>query len=183
MSRDYYAELKQIIDDGYGDYRAKLAEYNKLKKERESGHITSEKLYKDIQPKMTDLKVEMSSIKDRVLIKAQGITAQIKQDDATADRLDPSELTADAELLNGSQHLTQSDVEGIIARNPGNKTMKQMAIRYAQEHGIHVNYVYEPTKTDTASIDGAVNLLVSRFDSDNEGIYQNVYNGVFSKGE
>ena len=183
MSRDYNNELKQILDDGFREYRAKLAEYNQLKKAREAGHISSEKLYKDIYPKMTDIKMEMGNIKDRVLVKSQAIIEKIKQDDAMADRIDPSELTADAELLQGSQRLTQKDVEGIIERNPGNKTMKQLAIRYAQDHGIHVNYVYEPTKTDTTSIDGIVKILVSRFDSDDEALYQSVYDTAFNNSE
>jgi len=52
------------------------------------------------------------------------------------DELDPSALTDDIKLLQGGIKLTEGDINAMLRRCNGNKTMTQLVVRYADEHKI-----------------------------------------------
>ncbi len=180
---EYYSKLKKAVDEGFAEYQAKLKEYNKLKAKRDAGQFAPDYLHKEIIPKMQNMKMDMVSIQNRVKSESRKLANIEKEVRAKADRLNPADLTDDVKLLQGGLILKSADIEGILERNKGNRTMQQLALRFANEHNIKVNAVYESASADNSydSINGVVDTLVRWFDSDDESAYRNIYNIIFGE--
>lgn len=72
------------------------------------------------------------------------------------------DVTEDAKLLGLGVTLTEADITGMLRRNAGNRTMEQLILRYADEHGIKPNgavYVNSAAQSIAAlnSLDGVIN--------------------------
>jgi len=182
--RDYYNKLKETVDNGFTEYQIKLKEYNKLKTERIEGHYSLDYLSREIIPRMNSLRAELTGIQNKVKAEARRLTDIKKADFENAERLNPADLTDDVKLLQGGLILTQRDIEGILERNSSNRTMIQLAVRYAKEHGLKLSHSYNDTKEDQKQLDdicGAIGTVVKWYDTDNINSYQNVYNAVFTE--
>ncbi len=180
--RNNYYELKKIVDEGYTECQSTLREYNKLKKEREEGHYSYEYLQSEILPKMDKLKQKISSIQDKVRSESKRITEAEKAGLKRADRLNPSELTDDVKLLQGNLILEEADIEGILERSTNNRTMTQLALRYAKEHEMKINGYYNKASYSSDRLDeinDAVSIIVKWFDTDSEKSYKNIYDVIF----
>lgn len=134
--KTYFEEVKKIVNKGFADYQEKAKEYSKLKEEREAGHFSIDYLNDTILPKLQTLKSELNAIQENTKSEVRRLTEQQKEKLVNIDVLDPKELTDDIKLLQGGLILKERDIEGILSRNAGNRTMTQLAIRYADEHGM-----------------------------------------------
>lgn len=183
--REYFDKVKKTVDEGFTEYKEKLKKYNELKKEREEGHFSLEYLNNDILPKMNGLRQEMRSTQEKTLEKVRELTEEIKNEISKSDQIKPEELTEDVKLLQGGLSLREKDIEGIIERNENNRSMIQLALRYAEEHNLKVDTLYISGESELRQFDeigNAIGTVVKWFDTDNERYYQRIYDTVFSEG-
>ena len=176
----YYDAIKKAIEEGFKEYQEKKAEYNELREEREK-NIYNANGDMRILDKMNAIKIELGDIQERVKRETASLTQTIIAELKKKDALNPEELTADAQFLQGGLILTQKDIQAIIDRNPGNRTMKQLALRYAKEHGITIDDAYVPVDTSVFnSLQGALDIAVKWFDCDSPKQFQKFYDICFS---
>ena len=101
-----------------------------------------------------------AAIKDELLPARDAVRAQIREAQEAAkqaiaekinahitdlerlDALSPEELTDDCKLLSSGIALTESDIRFMLERNAKNRSMSQIILRYARDHGIKTNVAY-----------------------------------------
>lgn len=113
-----------------------IAERDALEEKAKSGRYTPQALKDDIYPKRDELRRKVQSMCDSALQEAKGHVEQYRRDAAAMNNLDPAELTDDVKLLQSGITLLPRDIQGILKRCEGNRTMTQIVLRYAKEHDI-----------------------------------------------
>ena len=113
-----------------------IAERNALEEEKKAGRYSQKALESEINPKIDALRGKIHSMCEEAISEAQGHINQYKTDADALNNLNPAELTDDIKLLQSGIVLKAGDIQGILKRNEGNRTMTQIILRYAEEHGI-----------------------------------------------
>ena len=72
------------------------------------------------------------------------------------DQLRAEDMTADAALFQAGIELREQDLRDILERNAGNRTMTQLALRYAQTHGICLGLNYRSARDEAVELAEAV---------------------------
>ena len=85
---------------------------------------------------MDKLQSELKEIQSEYMKAVQQHVERYRKDVMAADALDGSKVTDDAKLLSGAFKLTLSDLDGMMERAAGNRTMEKLIYNYAEEHGM-----------------------------------------------
>lgn len=117
-------------------------EYAALEAKIKEGRYSDQALQKEIYPKRDALRRQIADDSARAIDKAKGLVNQYRQDAERLNDLDPSAITDDIKLLTAGVPLLDRDIRAILDRNKGNRTMTQLALRYAKEHGIDMKGTY-----------------------------------------
>ncbi|SFB86816.1 hypothetical protein [Butyrivibrio sp. YAB3001] len=175
----YYEDLKTLVDNARNECKRKAEEYNKLKAARESKQYNIEYLRQNILPKMDSLSKEIESIKENVRKESKRLSELKKKEVKANEVIKPEELTEDAKLLQNGLILKENDIAGILERNSNNRTMTQLAIRYANEHNLKIDKMYLPDDTSIYdSANGAISKIADWL-ADEDKYYTPMYNVVF----
>ena len=144
-----------IVQTVYDTLEARTAEiaeirteYDKMEAMATSGKYTRKALEKDVFPKRDALKRQMQDQSAAAIKEARGLIDQYRADVAAESNLDPLMLTEDIELLKPGIVLLPRDIAAILERNAGNKTMTQITLRYAKEHGIDTRGIHVPNDNE-----------------------------------
>ena len=119
-----------------------IAERDKLEEKIKSGRYSPQALKDDIYPKRDALRRKIETASEGAIQEARNLVAQYRADAAELNNLDPAELTDDVKLLQSGITLLPRDIQGILKRNAGNRTMTQIVLRYAKEHNIDMGGTY-----------------------------------------
>ena len=119
-----------------------VSECDKLEEKIKSGRYSPQALKDDIYPKRDALRRKVQDDSAAALDAAKKLIAQYRADAAELNNLDPAELTDDIKLLQSGITLLPRDIQGILKRNSGNRTMTQIVLRYAKEHNIDMGATY-----------------------------------------
>ena len=180
-NKEYWDKLRSVVDKGFSEYQKKAQEYEKLKKERDSGNYTAQYINSELVPEMGKKREELRKLQEEVKKEVRTITEDMKKSISDKERLNPEELTEDVKLLQGGLSLKERDIEGILERNSDNRTMIQLALRYAEEHGLKVNTLYVSGTEEVRQCDSialAIDTVVKWYDT--ESAYRRIYDTVFS---
>lgn len=101
-----------------------------------SGRFTQQALRDELYPKRDSLNREIDGAKREAIDAARKMIAEYREENQRAQRLDPAELTDDVKLMQPGIKLLRRDIEAILERNANNRTMTQLALRYAKDNGI-----------------------------------------------
>lgn len=130
-----------------------VAEREKLEEKIKSGRYSSQTLNAEIRPKRDALRQEIRSSSDNAIKEAKALIEQYRKDADALNDLDPAEITDDIKLLQAGIPLLPRDIQAILKRNSGNRTMLQLTLRYAEEHKIDTHgtfYVGGQQEKETA---------------------------------
>lgn len=119
-----------------------VAKQEELQAKIDSNRYTGDTIRKEIVPKMDQLKEEIRRKSDAALKNAQDLIDKYRAEAAEANVLNPADITDDVKLLQSGITLLPRDIQGILDRNKGNRTMTQIVLRYAQEHNIDTGGTY-----------------------------------------
>ncbi len=119
-----------------------IAERDKLEGKIKSGRYTRQALEKEVYPKRDELRRKVQDDSAAAIQAAKALVEQYRQDAARMNDLDPSQLTDDIKLMQGGIPLVPRDIMAILERNKDNRTMTQIALRYAKEHNIDTGTTY-----------------------------------------
>ena len=115
-------------------------------------------LEKEIYPQRDALRAEIRTKSEGAIKEAKGLIEKYRQDAEALNDLDPAEITDDIKLLQAGIPLLPRDIQAILKRNSSNRTMTQLALRYAEEHKIDTHgtfYIGGQQEKETAdTLDG-----------------------------
>jgi hypothetical protein len=179
MKRVFYNQIRKELDRSYQEYQKLSDEYKELKAKRTEGKYSVDYLNKTILPKMVTLSKSMEELQRKLKENIFQYAENMKKELRLADALNPSEITDDIKLLNSGVKLTERDIKTMIERNSNNRTMTQLALRYAQENNIKTGVMYLSNEDKCREYDqivGSVNTVIKWMD--NPKGYQNMYDKI-----
>ena len=118
---------------------SRMAELKKEEQKAASGDYSEAALSTKIKPKIFELKRAVKKDTEDAITAAYGIVSKYRDEVSESLNLDPALLTDDIKLLSGNIPLEARDIQAILKRSEGNKTMTQIALRYARNHKIKVD--------------------------------------------
>lgn len=105
------------------------------------------------KPELDKLRSAIRGACDAALDHARGLVAQYRADVDRLNDLNPDDLNDDIKLLNAGVTLLPRDVDALLRRNASNRTMVQIILRYANEHGIETKAMYNGTRDEANNAD------------------------------
>lgn len=181
---EYIEKVKTLVSEGFTAYQKKSEEYERLKSERDSGMYDIRHINSEITPKMSEVRRELQKIQETTSQKVQELSEAQKKELRHSDSLNPEDLTEDIKLLQSGLSLKERDIEAILERNSDNRTMTQLALRYAEEHGLEVSTMYRSASSESRlldSISGAVKTAIRNYD--NSSGYNKMRDMIFESAE
>lgn len=147
------------------------SEYAAIEKKIKEGRYSNQTLQKEIYPRRDALRGKIRTDSERAIKAAHDTIATYRADAEALSDLDPSAITDDVKILQAGVTLTARDIQAIINRNPDNRTMIQIALRYAKEHNIDMKGTYyiggQQEKETANNLDGIVNYYAKWIDKEN----------------
>lgn len=138
-----------IIETVYNSLDAKTddiigmgVQCKEIDKKINSGRYSQKTIDTELKPKLFEANQKYRKACDDALNEARELVAQYRADAAEEDKLNPAELTDDVKLMQSGIILKPRDIEGMLKRNEGNKTMTQIILRYAEENKIDTGRVH-----------------------------------------
>lgn len=124
------ADIRNITEAAIGKFRdaEEKIELHKAQKPN-----LSDALYARI---MQELQEELEELHREYLREVRARVEKYKEDVAKRECLDSSKLTEDAAFLSGAYQLKASDLDDLMKRNKGNRTMERLIYGYATERGL-----------------------------------------------
>ena len=162
--KDVYTTLQKRAEE----IGKAVAERDRLEEKIKSGRYSSQTLNAEVYPKRDALRQEIRSSSDNAIKEAKALIEQYRKDADALNDLDPAQITDDIKLLQPGIVLTSRDVKAIIERNKTNRTMTQIALRYAKQNNIDVGgtiYVGGEAERETAdTLDGLLYYVAKYID-------------------
>ena len=146
MNNNIVSDVYKVLAEGTNDLQEDFAALNVLDDEIKSHRYSDYIMKKEIIPKRYQLEEGIKNKTEAAINKANALVADYEQEIKDMDILDASQLTDDIKLFQPGISLTRNDLEAIMKRNSSNKTMIQIAERYAKEHNIPVGISYVGTE-------------------------------------
>lgn len=137
-----------------------IADRNALDEKIKSGRYSAETVQKELYPKRNALEQQIKAESDRAIQAAQALVEKYRADAEALDELNPADITEDIKLLQAGVPLLPRDIQAILKRSNGNRTMTQLTLRYAKEHGIDTDGAVYFDNTEAKQIaDGLDSIL------------------------
>ncbi|MEA4933728.1 MAG: hypothetical protein VB071_09185 [Lawsonibacter sp.] len=123
-----------------GDVRSittQMVDNIKAQEKKIQNHERDRENWSDVRfaERVQQLQAEMATIQREGLDAVTQRVEQYKETVFAADLLDGSKLTPDVNLLTGNFNLTNADLNAMLERSTGNRTMERLVCQYAQAHG------------------------------------------------
>ena len=151
------ADVRRITTE----YMGKIAAQQQLLQDHEKSRENfSEARFTEIE---RQLGLDMEAIKAECERKVRERVEQYKADISAADALNGANLTDDAKLLNGDYPLTVNDLNAMLDRSVGNRTMEKLIHDYAREHSMSLSRAFYSTEQKAEAADGLVSYARSCF--------------------
>lgn len=177
--KEFYQDLTKAINDTITELKDVDADIQVLEKRRNSGNYTSKHIAEVIDPVLQKLKQKLDDTKNTGLANVNRICQEYTQELEDEDALDGSKLTPDVNLLNTGVRMGKKDLDAMLKRNQGNKTMEQIILRYADDHRIQMDVVYKGNADTIANIKAIPTSAEVTFKWYNQS---NVYDRIMGEG-
>lgn len=150
-------EVKSCLREGITKSQKARKNLASMEKQKKSGVYSQKYVNEELTPQIYNARQEIEGIYIDAMNRAKMLCEKHIADVAQTETLKGADITEDAKLFNVGVSLNKSDIMAIISRNKGNKTMEQLAFRYANDHNIKLDDVYVP-ETENA-IKSAKNII------------------------
>lgn len=176
-----YQAVYDTLSEGTENLREQKDSLKRLEEKVDSGRYSSTTLQREVYPKRDELKRSIRGEADKIIDNAKNMIAEHEEELRKLDVLNPSDITDDVRLFSSGIVLNANDIKGILERNKENRTMTQIALRYAEAHNIEVDVMYNKSSNVIRELDG-LKEAVSRYsrwiDKDNASTILNQFFGV-----
>ena len=151
-------EVKNILRDYSKKCREIKSEIEKRESDIKNGKYSRSYVDNTIRPQIDALREKLRYTKEEAARAVHDITAKYAEEARRLDDLNPADMTDDCKLLNVGVKLNADDLKAIVSRNPNNRTMLQLVLRYADEHGVKTGLQYNGSRS---AIETAKNLDIT----------------------
>lgn len=127
-----------------------VAERDALDAKIKSGRYTQAVVQNELFPKWGELRHKVDEAGAAAIKEAQALIDQHQVEIERMNDLNPKELTPDLQLLQAGVPLLARDIEAILRRSEGNRTMTQLALRFAKANNIDVGRGHYDAETVAA---------------------------------
>ena len=148
-----------LLGEKTGEIGKVIAEVNTVEEKIKSDRYTPQVVSGELYPERDRLKRKVRSMSDAALRDAKNLVEQYRQDVEKSNSLNPDDLTDDVKLLQSGIVLNASDIKWMIERNQGNRTMLQIILRYAAEHGIDTGTIYSGGEDEMQTADNLDSII------------------------
>lgn len=161
-----------IIETVYDALKESTKEVQKVVEEKaqleekvRTGRYSVETVNREIRPRIDDLKQRILSMKEKTFADAKALVDGYRNEIDEQNNLDPKEINDDIKLLQAGIPLTVRDVEAILKRSENNRTMSQLAIRYAAQHDLKIenSYRFEREQNEAKAVADALDQALTYF--------------------
>ena len=161
-----------IIETVYDTLKESTKEVQKVVEEKtqleekvRTGRYSVKTVNDEIKPRIDDLKQKILSMKEKTFADAKALVDGYRNEIDEQNNLDPKEINDDIKLLQAGIPLTVRDVEAILKRNENNRTMTQLAIRYAAQHDLKIenSYKFEREQNEAKAVADALDQALTYF--------------------
>lgn len=132
-----------------------------------SGNYTMQKINSELHPALSATRQELERAKETARRAAMDVISAHVAALEAEDALDANAMTDDCKLLNAGVKLNARDINTMLARNNGNRTMTQIILRYAREHDIDIGRTFyignEQAIRNTKNLDYIVDLYLKNW--------------------
>ena len=142
MDENIIQTVYETLDSRTDEIIGMASQVNELDRKINSGRYSQRTIDNELTPKMNELQDAYEKACKNALDEARIAIQQYRDDNARANQLNPAELTEDVKLLQSGIVLKPRDIEGMLERNVGNRTMTQVILRYAEENKIDIGRTY-----------------------------------------
>ncbi len=139
MDSNIFQTVYQSLEKSTNTISRSVAERERLETRIKSGRYTQQVIQQELTPQLEALKKQIAADSEKAIRDAKTLVEKYRADAEKLNNLDPAELTDDIKLFQTGIPLLPRDIQAILERNVGNRTMTQLALRYAQDHGITVD--------------------------------------------
>lgn len=139
MDTNIFQTVYQSLEKSTNTISRSVAERERLETRIKSGRYSQQAIQQERIPQLDALKKQIAADSAKAIQAAKDLVAQYRADVEKSRCLNPAELNDDIKLLQAGLPLLPRDINAILERNVGNRTMTQLALRYAQDHGITVD--------------------------------------------
>lgn len=157
-----YQAVYDTLSEGTESLEEQKKRLKTLEEKIDSGRYSSVALQQDVYPMRDKLKRSINDEADKILDNARNMIAEHEEELRKLDVLNPSDITDDVKLFNSGIVLNANDIKGILERNKENRTMTQIALRYAEQHNIEMDVTYNKSIYAIRELDGLKDA-VSRY--------------------
>ena len=187
LNSEYFTGITKQIQSGINTIADLTREKNQLDKMIKSGNYAGQKLH-EMAEERTSVGMRLSAERDNQMRTIKAMCAEFAEELRKEDDLNPKDIAKDdwALLTSGIDYMTTRDLEAMIDRNSNNRTMLQLILRCAKEHGraneLAISYVGNDTKIQNVNLIPELCKTFFRYDDGMEGSAGYVYNQVMGEG-
>lgn len=135
-------EIYDLLKTRTAEIRESVEELAETDERIKSGRYTPDYVNKELYPKRNALRSQLDQAIEATGRDARKLVADYQERLRAEDELDPAAITDDIKLLTAGVPLLPRDIIAMLNRNAGNKTMTQLALRYAKEHELNLGKTY-----------------------------------------
>lgn len=139
--KEFYEGVVDEVQGQINRIREVRKKIRELENMNASGEYSDKKIMENrdrIREMEREIAVLNSSGKSTIENLCNEYASELYEDDS----LKGAEMTPDANLLTSGISLTKKDLESMLGRNKGNRTMLQLVLRYANDHKIDMGLTY-----------------------------------------
>ena len=151
-NHDFYEEIAKSVRSSAKKMRDLTERMDKLREQKDSGDYSKDYIAKNINPELFSEKRVLDELKVAGMKEIQALCDSYTSELQDEDTLKGSELTDDARLLSSGIKLNKNDLDAMLRRNEGNRTMTQLILRHAEANKIDLGRIYTGNNPTIATI-------------------------------
>jgi hypothetical protein len=176
--------MLKSVKDNFNTYSEIKKEYDDLEKAKSSGRYSPQYINDTIRPKQFKIHLQLNELQGKANSEVKKLVEEMRTYLRGLDALNPDEITDDIKLLNCGIPLKKNDIQAILERNKGNRTMTQLALRYCKENGMDdVKIYYQPAEEQMRGYEGAASaagVVIKWYD--NPRGFESMYSQCLGEG-
>ena len=140
---DYYKSVVRSLRDKGREIKKLMTEMNQIMTDIKSNKYAAGYINTDLMPKYEAMKSRVNGLRNAALDDVHLLTEAKRAEIENESILRGEDLTEDAKLFTCGIPLTEQDIRHIVKRNSGNRTMINLAAKYAKQNGLNTFDLYE----------------------------------------
>ena len=139
--KDFYKGVVTEVRGRIGEIQKLREKIRELERLNKSGTYSAQGIAENNQ-KIRELTGQIEGLRASGKSAVEDLCNRYESELMEADSLKGEEMTDDAKLLTAGVPLDKRDLESMLERNKGNRTMLQLALRYAKANNIDLGLTY-----------------------------------------